>query len=370
MAPGLDLDLAYVDLSTLNSVSVPVFVIERDADGRAVFTAVNAAHTVMSGLTSDDVRGRAATDLFPGRQGQFAYDWHAEVLRTCIPQVYPITLRFPGGERTFEVTLTPLGPPAPDGGALCAAGTMLERTVEHDLRRQELAVEAAHADLLSDSESFVSMAAHDLRGPMRHVQQITALLREDFNDHGDGKLDLIDLLEDVATQASALIGDVLTYARAAGCSPRTQQISLASLAQGLFALADLHGQHDLQTDDALIEVDDVALKIVLRNLIENAVKHANVPSLQVRVRFVRQDGDKLVFRVTDNGRGFEDPALAFIRTGDFRYESGFGLLGIQRMLHSRGCAMWAEAPLSGNGAHIVFTLPGRVMTAQPIAEAI
>jgi len=59
------------------------------------------------------------------------------------------------------------------------------------------------------------MAAHDLRTPMNNVKTMADMLRHDFQDMGDGKLELINMLERVAVKSTNLINDVLLSQRLA-----------------------------------------------------------------------------------------------------------------------------------------------------------
>ena len=119
----------------------------------------------------------------------------------------------------------------------------------------------------------------------------------------------------------------------------------------------------------MLEADDVALQIVLRNLIDNSLKHGSRKCISLFVGLDGEDGGMLGFTVRDNGCGLEDPKRAFLDSGKFTYDSGFGLLGIRRLLLSRGGNIWAEVPPHDVGTLIRFTLPGRIVSL-PEAEAL
>ena len=60
----------------------------------------------------------------------------------------------------------------------------------------------------------------------------------------------------------------------------------------------------------------------------------------------------------DAERGFAESAIRFINGGGFRVDSGYGLLGVRRMVQARGGSMSAVNSEDGTGAVIRFSLPG------------
>lgn len=75
----------------------------------------------------------------------------------------------------------------------------------------EQAVHLPEQDTAPDMAHFVALAAHDLRTAMRNIRTLTEVLRKAFQDHGDGKTALTDLLEDVAAKSGCPIAEVLDY---------------------------------------------------------------------------------------------------------------------------------------------------------------
>lgn len=57
------------------------------------------------------------------------------------------------------------------------------------------------------------------------------MLREDFEDHGDSKLELIDFLEAFAVKATALISDKLAYAQATDAIGRQETFDVVQISK-------------------------------------------------------------------------------------------------------------------------------------------
>lgn len=67
--------------------------------------------------------------------------------------------------------------------------------------------------------------------------------------------------------------------------------------------------------------------------------------------------DRLDFTLTDDCKGFEKSALAFLNGGDFGVDSGYGLLGVRRMIAARSGSITASNGPKGGGI-IQFSMPG------------
>ena len=344
------------DLRVLDYVPSPVVVLDRQADGAFVYVWINRAATEFSGVSAEDILGKTPVEMFPGRQGRRLLAHQTGAVTTGKPRTYAYSVRLPIGERWIETHLQPVADEDGQVGRLIAF--MTDRTEEHTLEQAQAQSDTVIRMLESDMERFVSMAAHDLRTPMRNVSQIAEMLREDFVDHGDGKLELIDMLEGVGVTASCLITDVLEYARASSVEQRLSRVDLAQLCNDIFAVLDPQGLHELTGGQGTFDTDGVALQIVLRNLVENAIKHSGRDRISLQVDCEGGKDGMLEFWVRDNGRGFEDPTIAFLDSGQFRDQSGFGLLGIKRMVTTRKGDIWAERRAEGTGAEVHFTLPG------------
>ena len=347
------------DFETLNLVALPVFVIDVKPGMRLEFRGLNDAHTAISGMTSDEIAGKTALELFEGRAGRNAWHRHAQVAETGQPLTYVITVPFPSGERAFRTSLIPMKDQ--DGSVSSIIGTMVEITKQRTLEASTLLAEASTTGRLAESEQFISMAAHDLRTPMRNVRNVAKMLRDEWSKSGAGKHELLDMLEEIGTKASDMIADVLAYSKATTVEERRSRFSLGALCSDLFVIMDPEQKHDLSSDDAQIDSDEVALQIVLRNLVDNALRHGKRERLSLFIALDEEADGLLSFSVRDNGCGLRDISLAFLDTGKFTYDSGFGLLGIRRLLLSRGGEIWAEKPSHDVGTLFRFTLPGSII---------
>ena len=343
--------------SIIDSAAVPVFVLEQDASGRLIYVAFNRAARQVSGFPLEDVLGKTAQEVYPGRAGQIAYNWHVQAARSGVPLTYEVLLPFGESTRPIRTTLEPV---MDDVGAI----THLVGT-SYDLSRDTFVSKLqANAEVLnSEIEEFVSIAAHDLRSPLTKIQGLAGLLKHGFQDLGDGKLEIINMLERVSIKSFELVAEVLSYTEVAKLGEEINHFALRELCSELMTVLDPDGRHSLVHDEVWLRADRTALQIVIRNLIDNAIKHCGCSHVEIHITLQDFDDGCLHITVRDNGRGFDGAAISFIESKRVATHSGFGLASIQRLIKTRGGALTIQQLEKGKGTAVKFTFPGEIQRA-------
>ncbi|OIQ27279.1 MAG: hypothetical protein BM562_14935 [Alphaproteobacteria bacterium MedPE-SWcel] len=341
----------------LDQIEQAIFVLEPDGDGVPRYVAFNAYGLSLVRHREEDVLGLTAKDLFPGQYGETIYQHHLHILRTAEPYVYQSHLPLDSGVHQIEVTLRPI---LDDRGEVRRiVGTTKDISSRASLHNLQLGAEMVQTEI----EDFVSLAAHDLRTPIRHVSTIAGMLRDDFVDLGDGKLELLDMLEQIATRATSLIADILSHAQATSTKSDIRTFSLADLVQEVVALLDPMGLCKYTVSGDWVVGDRAATLIILRNLVDNAIKHTDNKTpgaLHIDVRLTQARPGFYRIEVRDNGPGLKEASSLLLNTGTLRTDGGFGLQGVHRLLQARGGHIEATNAANGTGAVIRFTLPGEV----------
>jgi len=171
-----------------------------------------------------------------------------------------------------------------------------------------------------------------------------------------------------------LVDGLTQFANLRARPPVLETVDLARLVQD--ALADLavavEAAQASVTVDSLpsVQGDAVALRRLLQNLLENALKFRGSAPARLRVRCEPRAGDWVV-SVQDSGIGFE-PEYAerifemFQRLNERdRYPGmGVGLALARDVVDRHGGRIWAEGQL-GAGATFHFTLPRAPPTVAP-----
>lgn len=344
-------------LRYLDYVNQFVGVLEPDSGGVPRFVALNRFAYRQTGWAPSDVIGKSAIELFPGRTGKTAYDAHVLAFETGNQNTFETLMKIGGQKRTFLTTLAPER--RKDGQVLRVFATAV------DVSGSGLFEDASFDR--SDAEDFVKLAAHDLRSPVRNLKAISGLLREDFTDMGDGKVELLDMLDTVTETAMKLLDDIVMFAQTTVPGKAADTVfEFHELVRELMDVLDPFSSSDAHAKMALVRGDRNVMQTVLRNLIDNAIKHCARDESDFRLNLVfavESNGlDKIDLTVEDNGGGFKDTALLFMNGGALKPGSGFGLLGVRRLIHARGGTISA-ATLPGARARVTVTLPGTLLSS-------
>jgi two-component system, OmpR family, sensor histidine kinase QseC len=188
------------------------------------------------------------------------------------------------------------------------------------------------ATLLESERRFTADAAHELRTPIAAIraQAQVALAEADDALRRDALRHTIDGCD----RATRLVEQLLTLARIeAERAPAGQRFDLAALAQAVvaeIAPRALAKQQKVEFEGApgsAVEGDETLLRVLVRNLVDNAVRYSPARS-RIEVR-VAPDADEVVFEVADSGLGLDDAELRRLGERFFRVagndESGSGL---------------------------------------------
>jgi len=344
-----------IDFDLLDFIAVPVFVLEWNQSGQMIYAEVNDCWCKAAKQSAFDVIGKTAVEVFANRYGTIAYAHHMKAANTREMHTYDLVLPLGANIRDVRTTLIPRLDAA--GEVVQLIGTSVDRTGEV----QALDMQADVATASCEIEDFIALAAHDLRAPMRNVGHLTNMLREDFEDRGDGKLEVIDLLEDVVVKATDLITDVLAQAQAGQIRREQTEFEMASLIGDVFAMLDPLRKHKLSTQDHWISTNRTMFQIILRNLLDNAIKHSGRDTVELNVGARQDNNGMILITVQDNGVGFKNPAIAFLDGGKLRSDSGFGLFGIRRLIGSENGEIWATNLPDNSGSCIELTMPGAIL---------
>jgi signal transduction histidine kinase len=247
--------------------------------------------------------------------------------------------------------------------------------VTRDLTQQRLAAQelAATQDQLRRSneelDRFASVAAHDLREPLRTVAGFAGLLASRYGDRlPEGAAPLLTEIDNSVDRMQELIDSLLTYARAGELAPGHEPVPIAGAADHVLAdlqaaVAERRAEIDVQlAADATVTAHQGDLEMVLRNLLSNALKFSDAEQPRVTLAGDRvEDGWRIV--VADNGIGVapEDRERIFspFQRLHARAEypgTGLGLAICKRVVERHGGAIGVDST-PGQGSRFWVTLP-------------
>lgn len=212
---------------------------------------------------------------------------------------------------------------------------------------------------LESQRAFVADAAHELRTPLAALKLQLQLAQRSVGDMQ--RTAAFGKVHERLDRANRLIGQLLTLAR---LEPENRvrpdlSLDLALLARSVVAdfaaLAQDRGIALSVRADAVpaLRGDGDALRILLNNLVDNALRHAP-PGARVRVSCVAEASGP-VLRVEDNGPGIppgerERVFDRFYRhLGTDKSGSGLGLAIVKRIADDHGAEVGLSDPPDGSG---------------------
>lgn len=232
--------------------------------------------------------------------------------------------------------------------------TELEQRVE--MRTEELAT------LNQSLESFVYSVSHDLKTPLRGIEGYGRLLQQDYDEKLDreGKLFLHNICEGIK-RMNDLIDDLLAYSRMSRQKLDDNPINIEHLLIDILAersqdIRKCGVQIDINLPSITVYADTEGLTLVLRNLLENALKfsqHKPKPHIEIGAE---QAESTVIIWIKDNGIGFDMKYMDRIfeifqrlqRLEDYP-GTGIGLALVKTAMQRMNGRVWAESE-PGHGA--------------------
>jgi signal transduction histidine kinase len=312
-----------------------------------VITAANGAALTLFRCDKAEVVGAAMVGFFPELGRELAQ------IRALTHHARVAVRRPDASNFIARVHLAPLAKD-PDATLLV--------TLE-DLTEFEDAIAANNKEL----ESFMSVAGHDLRGPLRILKGFADALEDEcgaaLNEEGRGFLKEILKAGD---RMEGLIDGLLTLSRSGRAEMTCENLDLSTLIE-LVTYELRHGKNQREVEfhgEAGMNVwGDVRLMMtVLRTLLGNAWKYTSHTKHPV-VRCYSEAGDgRRWICVSDNGAGFDmahaarlfEPFTRLHRQDEFM-GYGLGLATVHRIVKRHGGDIEALAAV-GKGTTIRFWL--------------
>jgi len=227
-------------------------------------------------------------------------------------------------------------------------------------------------ELNKTKDKLFSIIAHDLRSPFNGILGFSELLIKHSNDFEVAKSEkYLGLINSSAKNTLNLLDNLLQWAKTQTGQIifKPEKINLVSVIKEALQISSSSAKIKNITlnyipSDAIEVYPDVnMLKIVLRNLISNAIKFTN-PNGKIEVSAI-QNQNNIEITVSDNGVGMNEETLnklfkidaTIISTGTAAEKgSGLGLILCKEFVEKQGGNIWAESE-EGKGSDFKFTLP-------------
>jgi len=221
---------------------------------------------------------------------------------------------------------------------------------------------------------FINIVSHQLRSPLTNIKWTFEILSSDDFEVPESKQEeyFINVKDNIARMVE-LIDDLLIVSRIEqGRLPiRKKEFNLKELTEfqisryKVFAEAS-HIKLSLYIQENLPKIfaDPSLLKLVIENLIDNAIRYTKGGG-EVTVGIKKRDNKNIIFSVKDSGVGIPQKEQAYIFQKFFRAEnalknrtkgSGLGLYVCRIIVEKSGGRIWFDSQ-ENKGTIFHFTLP-------------
>ena len=187
------------------------------------------------------------------------------------------------------------------------------RNSERELTIQKKQIEAANSQLSKtnhEMDRFVYSVSHDISAPLKSIRGLIAISK--LESDSNSEFPYISRIEQSVKKLEDFTEEILEHSRASRKDIEIEEVNLHHQLEEIFDnLKYLNGYNlirfTLQLDYPHIKADRFLLKVILSNLISNAVKFQKqkngfVPEIRIR-SFAK---DTVFIEVEDNGEGIED----------------------------------------------------------------
>ncbi len=356
---------ARLTLSALTSATTDL-MLYFDLEGKV--QVVNRAWEVSWQRDGQEVIGRSPLDLLPadqrspGMAGRIEQALRGEEVRGRVRQTLPIL-----GARSFDIAYQP----ARDANGQ-RIGVVFTAHDVTDLVQAQEALEGTVAELRTANEGleqFARISAHDLREPLNTIMQFTALIEQDHRPALPAPAQrYFGLIQEGARRLRTMLDDLLQFVRLDrhASRPALEAVPLGPLFdQVVAALAASIEQRQARVVVGLLPAvmgHPSLLALLCQNLVSNALKFVppeRTPDVQVSAR---EEGDRVIVTVADNGIGIaaEDQARLFepFKRLHARRKfdgTGLGLAICKRIVTTLGGTIAIDSE-PGRGSRFVVTL--------------
>ncbi len=222
-------------------------------------------------------------------------------------------------------------------------------------------------------QSFIDAVTHELHTPLSSLRLYLDTLGSRSLDEGR-RAEFIEVMGSDLDRLQRTIDQILAAARTELRTRRRNRVDLRALLGEV--VSDARERHELAQDAvrlaaspaASVRGDAAQLRVVFRNLIENAIRYTRGP-VRVDVRIRPVSGRRLEVEFSDEGLGIPSSALRGVFQRFSRLSNdvvrttrglGLGLYIVRNVVRAHGGSVRAESEGEGTGSRFIVRLPGEL----------
>ena len=351
----------------------PVGIFQTDHQGDCVY--VNPRWLEMTGLSNAEAMGKGwGNAIHPEDKARIYREWYETVQ---LGKEFSSEYRFltPYGKVTWVSGKASV---LYDNNGECSGyfGTVIDITerkqaeaiseqqqerlikVNKKLKQTTLLLKKRNQEL----DEFTSVAAHDLKAPLRAVASLSEWIEEDLEDKlDDDTRQNFKLLRSRVGRMQMFIQSLLEYSRIGKEQTPSETVAVQELLTNIIdSLAPPPKFAIAIAPMPTLNTQKIALEQVFTNLISNAIKHNHGESGRIEIS-AKETAKFYHFAVTDNGTGIEAKyqkqifgIFQTLSSRDNHENTGIGLSIVQKIVESQGGTIELESQV-GKGSTFSFS---------------
>ncbi len=226
---------------------------------------------------------------------------------------------------------------------------------------------------------FISVVSHQLRSPLSNLKwSLEVLVSERFGKLEGKQKEYLHILQDNTKRMGELVSDLLMVSRIEqGRLPLNKSaFFLEEIVKKMIAdykpfseASKVELKMEASKSVPQVEADPSKIKVVVENLIDNAIKYSQNGGRggKVKVRIAPQNSKLVLFSIQDDGIGIPKKDQKYIFKKFFRsgnvlkhqtQGSGLGLNIVKSIIEKSGGRMWFRSQ-ENKGTTFYFTLPAK-----------
>ena len=235
------------------------------------------------------------------------------------------------------------------------------KQAEEKIKRTNLELSKRNTEL----DNFVYSVSHDLRAPIASVLGLVNLAKKDIDIHMKDMY--LDMIQKSSLQQDLFIKEILDQSRNSRLEVQREEIMFQSLIEETFTQLKF-ATNAVQNVEKVILVnqhqpffsDRWRLKVILNNIISNAIRYRNARDPVIKVN-VDINGNAATLAIEDNGKGIEKDHLPnvykmFYRATDDGAGSGLGLYIVKEAVEKLNGNIDIESEV-GKGTLVKLQIP-------------
>lgn len=332
----------------------------------------NAQVEKVFGYTRDEILGHVVEKLMPERyrnkhpthRDHYFHNPHVRPMSTNL-ELYGLHKN--GREFPAEISLGLLETAEGLLGLAIICDISEKKRNENAIKEKAKKLEYANKEL----EEFAYVTSHDLKAPLRGIENIVSWIEEDCYDALNEKSKQhFALLKQRMQRMNMLIDGILHYSRVGRKDLAIAKVDTRQLLEDIVrSLAIPEDFHIVIADNMpVFFAAEIPLRQVFSNLISNAIKHHDDAKGTVHITFSTLN-DYYQFCVEDDGAGIPKEyqekifnIFQTLKTRDDFETAGIGLAIVKKTIDWMGGKVWVESDV-GKGSRFYFTWPIQTGTA-------